>query len=115
MDLPHVYVYEFDDIPFREPGTGNSQAARMIFQGVSSAQIPLISPEDPDDAFDIWRGDIWVNGQQLNGVFEIPFEVKDSVIRVEIHLNCGLTFKATCTSISYFGLSDLSFVERYRA
>ncbi|MDP1833274.1 MAG: hypothetical protein Q8K67_14555 [Geothrix sp.] len=114
VELPYVYLYLFEGTPFQEPGTGCGQIGRLVFTGVQSSEIPDLPLEHDDDTFDIWRGSIWVNDEHINGVFEIPLDIQSSNVRAEIQFNLGATFKVSCTGISYSGLSEPRFIERYR-
>ena len=115
IQLSHAYVYEFDVAPFEEPGNGLSQKARLHLTGVLEATIPDLLIEDEEDSVDIWTGTIWVNGEPIQDVFELPLKIQSANIRLELHFNAGEVFQASCTGITYEGLSEPTFVERYRA
>jgi hypothetical protein len=114
IEFPHVYLYLFDGEPFQQPGTGNSQVGRLVFSGVTSAEIPDLHPDDPDDEFDVWTGTIWVDGKEIRNVFEIPCSLRSQNILAEILFNTGQVFKVSCTGITYTGLNEPQFIERYR-
>jgi len=115
IEFPFVYLYLFEGAPFQEPGSGCGQIGRMVFSGVISSEIPHLQAEDETDDFDVWSGSIGVNGQSLNGVFELPLKVEASEVKAQIEFNSGAIFKVSCTGVSYFALSEPSFIEPYRA
>ncbi|HXC15813.1 MAG TPA: hypothetical protein VNV60_00065 [Holophagaceae bacterium] len=114
IEFPHMYLYLFEGEPFQEPGAGYSQMGRLVFWGVQSVEVPELPNEGKDDSNYVWEGSIWVNGHQLNGVFEVPLEVQSTRIDAEIRFNQGQVFKVSCSGVSYSGLSDPRFIERYR-
>ena len=115
IEFPYVYLYLFDEVPFQEPGSGCGQVGRLVFSGVRSSEIPELKHEEDSDDFDVWFGSIWVDSQQLNGVFELPLKVESSEVTAEIEFNSGAVFKVSCTGVSYTALSEPRFIERYRA
>ena len=115
IHLAHAYVYEFEATPFEEPGIGLSQKARLLLTGVSESSIPNLDIQDEGDFVDIWRGTIWVNEEPNLNVIELPLNIQSAKIRIELRFNDGEEFHASCTGISYEGLSEPTFVERYRA